>query len=394
VATACRVTPSRAIVKWYQSDGPRRRAIQEFRAPADTSRVTLLPKGNSLLEHSPIDRYTGEGLDFRTLLDCAFVQRVVCPQGVAMDGMYQGRDGVLFRTHGGPRSLVMQEIVQVEEDVLLLACNWSPLGELRQKQLVGDSDWIHIQFYLEGSGQEWISNGDVVDLSEGSCVVAHYPEGSVIERALRAVSSFRAACLYLRPKALAKLIDVAGSSLLENALQNTQTDSSRLRADTLPLTSAMRVAVNDVLGCTYRGRARRLYMRAKSLELLSAVLCGLESEDPERNDSSLELSPLAIRKMEQARQIIMSELGTPMTLAQLARRLGINRTKLVLGFKQVYGVSVQAYWRDQKLNRAHELLRQGNARVTDVAFDLGYTELSSFTRAFCQKFGYSPSTIK
>jgi len=91
---------------------------------------------------------------------------------------------------------------------------------------------------------------------------------------------------------------------------------------------------------------------------------------------------------------MLQELGDSLTLAALARRVGLNRTKLALGFKEIYGTSVQAYWRDARLSRARELLQNAGARVTDIALTLGYSELSSFTRAFSRRYGVLPKALK
>ena len=93
----------------------------------------------------------------------------------------------------------------------------------------------------------------------------------------------------------------------------------------------------------------------------------------------------------------MEELETPLSLASLARRVGLNRTKLAQGFKATYGDSVHAYWRDLRLTHARELLKSGRVSVTEAAFSAGYADISAFTRAFTNKFrvgpkGFKPST--
>jgi AraC family transcriptional activator of pyochelin receptor len=106
------------------------------------------------------------------------------------------------------------------------------------------------------------------------------------------------------------------------------------------------------------------------------------------------LSPLDVSKLDKARRMMLDQLETPMTLGMLARRVGLNRTKLALGFKEVFGLPVQEYWRAERLNRARELLQGSNARVTDVALSLGYSEVSSFARAFSRKFGLLPRSLR
>jgi len=333
-----------------------------------------------------------KAFDFRRLLDATFAQQVLADDCVPAEGIYEGRDGMQLRT-GGPRSQLVQEAVQVTEGALLFASDSSAAGSWTHKQLVSDSDWVHFQFRLSGGGEEKVCNTSV-NTPDKSCTVVRYPQDSIVERLTHSAESYRVACLLVSPKALTRLIGAPATDLPEGTLWIARDEPLELQATILPLSSAMRLAVNDILSCRYSGHARRTYMRGKSLELLSSVIHDLDSRSGEREQSGLVLSPLDFGKLDRARRIMLQEMECSMTLAELARRVGLNRTKLALGFKDVYGVSVQAFWRDEKLNRARELLQSADARITDVALSVGYSELSSFTRAFIRKFGEVPRAIK
>lgn len=330
--------------------------------------------------------------DFRRLLDAAFAQQVVAGDCVPSEGIYHGRDGMQLRARG-PRGQLIQEAVQVTEGALLFASDSSQAGSWTHEQLVSDSDWVHFQFRLSGGGEETVCNTSV-STPEKSCVVVRYPQDSIVQRLTHTAESYRVACLLLSPKALTSLIGAPASTLPERTLWIARDEPLELQATVLPLSSAMRLAVNDILSCSYTGHARRAYMRGKSLELLSSVIHALDSQSGEREHSGVVLSPLDFGKLDRARRIMLQEMESSMTLAGLARRVGLNRTKLALGFKDVYGISVQAFWRDEKLNRARELLQSADARITDVALSVGYSELSSFTRAFIRKFGELPRAFR
>jgi AraC-like DNA-binding protein len=68
-------------------------------------------------------------------------------------------------------------------------------------------------------------------------------------------------------------------------------------------------------------------------------------------------------------------------IADLCREFNINRTKLIKGFKLLYGVTVYTYQLSVSMNYALHLIRNG-AQVKELAFDLDYSSSSSFTRAF------------
>jgi AraC family transcriptional regulator, transcriptional activator of the genes for pyochelin and ferripyochelin receptors len=166
------------------------------------------------------------------------------------------------------------------------------------------------------------------------------------------------------------------------------------RSDTIPLNPALMAPLSDVFSCTLRGSMRRAYMRGKSLEILSTLVDALDRTTEQHAASEIKLSPADLAKLAVARSLMIEHLEDPLSLAPLARRVGLNRTKLALGFKATYGDSVQAYWRDVRLLRARDLLQSGGIGVTEAAFSVGYSELSSYTRAFSWKFGVLPKACK
>jgi len=329
---------------------------------------------------------------FNRLLDPGFVAQVVSPGSVQAHGVYQRNEGLQFRTPER-RSRLVQEVVHLTDGALLLASDYSLSDASVQHQVVSDSDWIHIQFRLNGAGQECVSNTNLIETPTGSCVVVRYPRSSVVHRTTHATDSFRVACLLLNPKAVPGLLGIEAGELPKHAMWMARDDQLDLKAAAIPLSPGMRLAVNDILSCPFTGAVRRAYMRAKSMELLATVIHGLDNNTRRPAHIGVVISPSDVAKIGTAKQIISQEIGSPITLAALARRVGLNRTKLALGFKEIYGVSVQAYWRNERLCRAREYMQDKDARVTDVALRLGY-ELSSFTRAFSKKFGLLPGSMK
>jgi AraC family transcriptional regulator, transcriptional activator of the genes for pyochelin and ferripyochelin receptors len=332
--------------------------------------------------------------DFSRFLEATLLERML-PQGSEpVEGIYCDHDGVQLRTRGRAGRQLSCEVVRLTEDALLLATNVPADGKVQHQQAINDSDWIHIQFRLNGGGHERVSPTGLIETPNRSCVVVRYPENCVVDRTSHTADAFEVVCLLLRPRALTRLVDVSASNFPKQAQWIAQEESLALQATVLPLSSKMRLAVNDIFSCPFTAAARRGYMRAKSLELLSNVLHALDAPQTGHPAARLPLSPQDIERIDRARAVMLQELGNSLTLAALARRVGLNRTKLAVGFKEVYGTSVQAYWRDARLSRARELLQSAGARVTDVALTLGYSELSSFTRAFSRRFGVLPKALK
>ncbi len=76
---------------------------------------------------------------------------------------------------------------------------------------------------------------------------------------------------------------------------------------------------------------------------------------------------------------------------ELAQALHADRSTLFRRIKELYGQSARDYLREARLKHAFDLLSSGAGNVTEVAYAAGFESLSSFSRAFRQRFGVSPS---
>ncbi|WP_412766899.1 helix-turn-helix domain-containing protein [Tenacibaculum polynesiense] len=62
-------------------------------------------------------------------------------------------------------------------------------------------------------------------------------------------------------------------------------------------------------------------------------------------------------------------------------------------FVKEYQTSPGKWFRDKRLLKAKELLKNANVTPSDIYLELGYQNLSNFSAAFKKKFKISPSEI-
>ena len=74
----------------------------------------------------------------------------------------------------------------------------------------------------------------------------------------------------------------------------------------------------------------------------------------------------------------------------MAQELAMSRTKLFLLMKREAGTAVMEFVRDIRLEYAANQLKQG-ALVNEIYMACGFSDPSSFRRAFVRKFGVNPS---
>lgn len=87
---------------------------------------------------------------------------------------------------------------------------------------------------------------------------------------------------------------------------------------------------------------------------------------------------------------LLDELHVP----QIAAATGIIESDLQKTFYALTGISVVEYVRRRRLSLAAYELQKRDESVLDVALKYGYTSPDSFTRAFRQMHGITPSAVK
>ena len=154
------------------------------------------------------------------------------------------------------------------------------------------------------------------------------------------------------------------------------------------MTPEMEQIVTSIFANQYTGKTKMMFFRSQITALLSHFFGHLASGQKENA-----IMPFR-EKLNQARDILVSNIDNPPSLGELAEQIGFNTTKLKREFKEVFGVPVFKYLQNQRLTKAHELLSNKQTTVQEAAWHVGYDSLSSFSNAFAKKFGYRPSEIK
>jgi AraC-like DNA-binding protein len=72
----------------------------------------------------------------------------------------------------------------------------------------------------------------------------------------------------------------------------------------------------------------------------------------------------------------------------------LSKMQLYRKLKALTGMSPTLVVRDLRLTEASKLIRKGELNVSEVAYEVGFTDPSYFTRAFKEKFDTAPSQYK
>ncbi|MAS95220.1 MAG: AraC family transcriptional regulator [Verrucomicrobiales bacterium] len=92
-----------------------------------------------------------------------------------------------------------------------------------------------------------------------------------------------------------------------------------------------------------------------------------------------------------ARQFVSAHLADKIELADVAKHVNLSLHHFCKVFKQATGLTFKQYLTRRRVEWAKCRLRKPDARVTEVAYDVGFGSLSQFNRSFQQLAGTSPT---
>jgi AraC family transcriptional regulator len=87
-------------------------------------------------------------------------------------------------------------------------------------------------------------------------------------------------------------------------------------------------------------------------------------------------------------------LSFPPALEELADLAHLSTRHFTRRFRQAMGVSPHEFMTSRRLERAKDLLLQGDLAIGEVAETLGFSSLATFSRWFAQRAGAPPSSFR
>lgn len=101
--------------------------------------------------------------------------------------------------------------------------------------------------------------------------------------------------------------------------------------------------------------------------------------------------PAAIAK---ARKYIHANLDQPLPLGLVARQAGLSESHFCRLFKDSSGLTLTDYVNRCRIDWAKRELLKPEARISEIAFMVGYQSLSQFNRSFARIVGQSPTLYR
>lgn len=270
----------------------------------------------------------------------------------------------------------------------LALCFWEPMPRTPQRiDICFDEPVLRFSFVVQGRSRSTADGQKDFLRDQGTVEVRYFPAcGGAY--ALEPPPG-RWVDVVLRPDFLRIALDGRTERLPSPLRAVVEGKSNAMPCSGGEMTPDQFVAAGQLANCPYNDAARIMFLKSKTLELLSHVLAPRSG-----SAGACGLSSYQVECLNKARNILIRNLDSPPTLRDLARRVGLNETKLKSGFKALFGQTVYGYYRTYRMDHARRLLMESDASVSQVAAAIGYTNISHFSAAFKTHHGVKPSALR
>ena len=136
----------------------------------------------------------------------------------------------------------------------------------------------------------------------------------------------------------------------------------------------------------------RRYMRRLTLDIREKV----KQDQPLMAYKKLSIEPQKDKEKSAVLRYMATQYATPeLSLEMAASALGVNRTKINEILKEELGLTFIAYLNKLRLTESARLLSEnGEASVSEIAYLVGYNNVSYFNKLFKTEYGCAPKTFK
>lgn len=141
------------------------------------------------------------------------------------------------------------------------------------------------------------------------------------------------------------------------------------------------------------GLLRRMYLQAKSLEILTEQIRQYTDDKKEKNNQSL-LRQSELMKINRLAHDIRNDLNGDHSILSLSVKIGLNENKLQAGFRMLFNTSVKGFLQNARMASARDLLINTDFSISEIVHLVGLTNGGYFSKLYRKEFGMAPSEYR
>jgi AraC-like DNA-binding protein len=162
----------------------------------------------------------------------------------------------------------------------------------------------------------------------------------------------------------------------------------------LPVCNRTRLVLDGLLNHSYSDTLENIYVNAQTqMLLLYSMDCMLGEKEINTISCKFLANETDREKIMKAREILVQQIGEPVTIRELSRKVAMNECYLKKGFKELFGTTIFDFYQSQRMEHAKFLLYEKGLTVTEVSVMLGYSSISHFSTAFKKHTGLKPCEL-
>lgn len=240
--------------------------------------------------------------------------------------------------------------------------------------------------------------GDMLYIEDGNPDPIHYTKDTVfITKAFhylatkRNADSLKGFGILFYPGA-EKLIFGDSAPLMKDKYRALFDDFGKFVTEHYKAPLYLKAIAESIVNCKLVSHKREFYIRSKAIEFLNCIFSEYMMRS-ERGAEATVLQPGEVKKIKMLRDYINSNMDRSLTISQLSKMSGLNDCKLKAGFKEVYGTTIHRYITSEKMSKAKLMLETGRYSVSEIAWDIGYTNVSHFIKSFKKCYRVTPGQM-
>ena len=282
------------------------------------------------------------------------------------------------------------KLLSISDEIYMIITDCDYLST--RNETVPSEGLIEFHYVLEGPVELAVPRPDEPSLTASTIMACHQAPG-VDYHVCCLPGRFRMISLYVRPQLLSDSFDF-GSQRGTRAARLMQPATGAMTMVEANTTVQIVTALRDVFALEFGTRRDMMMVVARMFELLALTTAELDADPVDNSASGIAFTERELAMFSRAQDILSQDAGGRLTIADLARELGTNSTKLKSGFKLLYGMTIFNYRNHHRMTRAMEMLADPDIAIAVSAHSVGYDHQASFTTAFKAHFGLPPKEAR
>lgn len=127
---------------------------------------------------------------------------------------------------------------------------------------------------------------------------------------------------------------------------------------------------------------------------LSRLILLLENHHTPAQKRPSEKTLRSAKRVKLMLQFMHEHLSEEITLDQIASSASVSRNECLRCFHDILGTSPIQYLKEIRIQKAERLLKQTDMKISDIAMECGFQEMSCFARTFKKHKGTAPSELR